>query len=63
MARPGSHDDEHVPEMPKTNEHTKQKEKSSKNKFGLLCIGVFFCCVLVGGIIGVSIYAIGKCEE
>ena len=61
LARPGSHNDEHVPEIPKMNERVKQTEKSSKKKFGLFCIGIIFCCGLVGGIIGVSIYAIGKC--
>ena len=63
LARPGAHDDENVSEMPKTNVQTKQEEKSSKKKFGLICIGVLFCCVLVGGIIGASIYALGKCKN
>ena len=60
LARSGSHDDEHVPEMPKVNKCAKQTEKSFKKKFGLIGIGVLFCCVLVGGIIGVSIYVLGK---
>ena len=63
LARSGSHDDEHVPEMPKVNKCAKQTEKSFKQKFGLIGIGVLFCCVLVGGIIGVSIYVLGKCKN
>ena len=61
LARPGSHDDEHVPEMPKINDREKQTEKSCKKKFWLIGIGVLFACVLVGGIIGVSIYTLSKC--
>ena len=40
LARPESHDDEHVPEVPKMNERQKQTEKPSDKKFLLFCIGI-----------------------
>ena len=60
LARPGSNEDNEVPDTKTKKDESNETKKSSNKKIMVICVGLVVSCLIIGGIVGISIFELGK---
>ena len=63
LARPGSHEDNEVPDIRTKKDESNVTAKSSNKKTMLICVGCVLSCLIIGEIVGISVIAMGKIKR
>ena len=56
LARPGSHEDNEVPDTRTKKDESNETKKSSNKKIMVICVGFVVSCLIIGEIVGISIF-------